>query len=192
MPLNSDILSQHVCELFVETGSYLGDGIQAAFDAGFARVWSVELGSNLHRHCATRFAPRLDRSLFLREGDSAQQLELLFREAPPALICDKPQVATFWLDAHYSYGITVQGEDETPLLRELRAISDSIQRGIISAKSTLLIDDMSGWRKSEHAFNAATLAEMLPCMNGEWTISFIDGVHSDGTIFPNDILVAKS
>jgi len=191
MPLNSDILRQHLCDVFVETGSYIGDGIQAAFDAGFPLVWSVELSPQLYQHCAARFAAQLNKTLFLRQGDSAKQLASLFREIPIALCCNKPQIATFWLDAHYSCGITVRGEDDTPLLRELNVIADLIQQEIVSANSTILIDDMRCWHKSTHSFDSTDLAHLLRGMNRDWTISFIDGIHFDGTIFPKDILVAK-
>jgi len=64
----------------------------------------------------------------LIQGDSGQRLlELLTGISKPVL---------FWLDGHYSAGISVRGETDTPVSAELKAIlSHAIKQHVI------LIDD---------------------------------------------------
>ena len=42
-------------DAFIETGSYLGDGIQLAINSGFSEIYSIELGDHLYQHCQRTF-----------------------------------------------------------------------------------------------------------------------------------------
>jgi HSP90 family molecular chaperone len=63
-------------ENFIETGSYLGDGIQLAIDSGFSKIYSIELGPHLYEGCKRRFANQPNVNLIL--GDSSEKLKELF------------------------------------------------------------------------------------------------------------------
>ena len=43
MPSNTENFRKHRNEIFVETGSLIGDGVQQALEAGYPEVISIEL-----------------------------------------------------------------------------------------------------------------------------------------------------
>lgn len=102
--------------ILVETGTFLGDTTWAMKDH-FRTIHTIEVEPSLaamskkrFRHCA---------SVSVLEGDSAQILPELCRNL------DGP--CLFYLDGHYSGGITGKGETECPVIQELRAIFDYMQ-----------------------------------------------------------------
>jgi hypothetical protein len=110
---------------FVETGTYLGDTIEAVRQI-FAHIYSIEIDGTLFRNATELFKgdPRV--SILL--GDSAQVL--------PTVIASLSSPTLFWLDGHYSSGITGKGDKETPIVEELLAIAASPILGHV-----ILIDD---------------------------------------------------
>lgn len=90
------------------------------------RCTSIELSPELYQAAVKRFAP--DRNVRLVLGDSGKCLPKLLEET------DAPTL--FWLDGHYSSGITALGASHTPISGELAAImSHRIKKHVI------LIDD---------------------------------------------------
>lgn len=110
---------------FIETGTYLGDMIYGVRKY-FKKIYSIELSHELFINAQLRFAQ--EKHITLIEGDSAKKLqEILLKLDQPAI---------FWLDAHFSGGITARGEIETPIQTELKLIlSHQIKKHII------LVDD---------------------------------------------------
>jgi hypothetical protein len=95
----------------VETGTYKGDMIYAV-ERQFSEVHSIELGQDLFEEARQRFAGFAH--VHLHHGDSATVLpELLQTLHSPVL---------FWLDGHFSKGITARGSKDTPIVEELEAI----------------------------------------------------------------------
>lgn len=95
----------------VETGTYRGDGT-ALLASVFERVATIELAPALATAARKRFDG--DGAIEVHEGHSAQ---LLGRLADP-------QTPTyFFLDGHWSGGVTAGQEDECPVLEELQAIA---------------------------------------------------------------------
>lgn len=109
----------------VETGTYLGDMVEAMKDE-FDRIYSIELGEELYRNACRRFQDHPEIVLLL--GDSADVL----RTVLPQL----DDVTLFWLDGHWSEGITARGEKETPIVDELELILAARDRGDV-----ILVDD---------------------------------------------------
>ena len=97
--------------ILVETGTYLGDMVEAQRN-NFKKIYSIELSEKLFRKTVNRFKPYPHIQLLL--GDSGAKLN----EIVPGL--DQP--ALFWLDGHYSGGITALGSKECPVPEELQAI----------------------------------------------------------------------
>ena len=97
--------------VFIETGTFRGDMLFACKDM-FTRLESIELDESLHAAAVHRFSsnPRIR----IHHGDSADIL--------PHLIAELHEPALFWLDAHYSGGITARGSIDTPIVRELDLI----------------------------------------------------------------------
>jgi hypothetical protein len=114
--------------IFVETGSYVGNGINEVKD-DFQIVHSIELDQKWYLLCKELFINQPDIHLHL--GDSSEILETLFPELNEPVI--------FYLDAHYSGGETAFGNEEekgTPLLRELEIL------GKRNHKDIIVINDM--------------------------------------------------
>ncbi len=110
--------------LLVETGTYLGDMI-AALKNHFTKLISIELSQELHHAALKRF--KKDKHVTLVYGDSGVALQ--------DLVTKINEPAIFWLDGHYSGGITAMGKTVCPIFEELKAIFKSGYHHI------LLIDD---------------------------------------------------
>ena len=111
-------------KILVETGTYLGDMVEAQRNR-FEKIYSIELSKKLFQRAVKRF--RSFSHITILNGDSGIVLNKLLPEI------DKP--ALFWLDGHYSEGITAMGTKECPVAEELEAIFKSDLHHII------LIDD---------------------------------------------------
>lgn len=113
--------------VFIETGTYLGDMV-AAVNTDFDKIYSIELSEDLFKQAVKRFAGY--KHIAIVHGDSAKVIpEILRRIEVPCL---------FWLDGHYSAGITAKGEKETPIWEELEHICDHPIKNHV-----ILIDDAS-------------------------------------------------
>ncbi|HWV72014.1 MAG TPA: hypothetical protein VN040_09875 [Pseudosphingobacterium sp.] len=97
--------------LLIETGTYLGDMVEAQRNH-FREVYSIELGEDLYKNAVKRFKPYANVKII--HGDSGAVLRTLMPKiTEPAL---------FWLDGHYSAGITAKGNKSTPIFEELESI----------------------------------------------------------------------
>ena len=113
------------CSTFIETGTYLGDTVEA-LKTKFKKVISIELGMDLYINAKERFLN--DKNIEIFQGDSGKVL--------PQIVLGLKDPAIFWLDGHYSAGITAKGDKICPILEELDAIFDNSNLNHI-----LLIDD---------------------------------------------------
>ena len=102
-------------ETFIETGTFLGDMVSSQKD-NFQSIISIELSKTLYEYSKKRFCT--NDKVKIINGDSGQVLKKVLAE-----FIDKP--AIFWLDGHFSNGITAKGEKECPILEELNAIFNS-------------------------------------------------------------------
>jgi hypothetical protein len=100
--------------ILIETGTYLGEMVEAQLK-NFDRIYSIELSKELHANAKHKFAPY--QHVKIVQGDSADVLIDIMTEI------NKP--AIFWLDGHYSAGITAMGKKFCPILEELSAIFNS-------------------------------------------------------------------
>jgi hypothetical protein len=162
MTASTEVFSRYPNKVFIETGSYHGDGIQQALDAGFQEVISMEVDRDLFEITTERFWDN-DRVNNLY-GDSRELL------ADVMTIIDDQ--CTFWLDSH--------SPNNLPLLEELEIIKNHYIK-----THTILIDDLRLWTKAEHGYDTESLKEILLSINPNYEIR-LDGCLD----FPNDILVA--
>jgi len=110
--------------IFIETGTFMGDMVYAVRKY-FKVIYSIELGSDLWQAAVERFKKKTH--ITILQGDSGK-----------VLIDLVPQIkekAIFWLDGHYSSGVTAKGDKNCPIFEELSAIFDS------KINHILLIDD---------------------------------------------------
>jgi len=172
MPLLPGTLRRYPNPVFIETGSHTGKGIEAALEAGFRLVISIELSNKWFEHCKEKFRGRAQ----ILHGDSGEVLAgmLPSRGSDPI---------TFWLDGHYSGGDTARGTEESPLLREIDAIIKNLRKGDI-----ILIDDMRCFSVEHHGFDRDTLASRLE--DAGMTVTYLDGANPEGGVFKHDILLA--
>ena len=100
----------------------------------YARIVSIEMADELFSAAQQRFAPYSH--ITILHGDSGKVLPEAIR------LLDGP--ATFWLDGHYSGGVTAGGKADPPILAELAAIASHNE-----PRDVILIDDarLFGWRK---------------------------------------------
>jgi hypothetical protein len=182
MPTNSNIFKKYKNKYFVETGSYLGEGIQAALDCGFEKVISLEISEQYKAICDQKFYG--NKNVQLVRGDSCNILYDSIKN-----IEDK---ITFWLDGHYSGGPTGLGKHEYPLIQEL----EQINRHHIKSH-TILIDDLRIIRNEEVTatgekvkFTESDLIDLIFKINEKYCFSYENGVGHDGKVFKRDILVA--
>lgn len=113
------------CRIFFETGTHLGDMIQAVKE-DFRHVYSVELSEHLYRQAQLRF--KKDHHITLLQGDSGKVVRETLKQIQESCL--------FWLDAHYSGGITAKGDKFSPIIEEIIPIlKHSVSNHVI------LIDD---------------------------------------------------
>lgn len=174
MPINSEFLSRYRNLVFVETGSFIGDGIQAALDAGFKDVHSIELSPKYYDYCRVRFAMNLGLKVKLYLGDSTKALAWVIASIVTPI--------TFWLDGHHCGDDTAFGDKSSPLMEELESIANH------SIKThTILIDDLRIWNSRDpiYGFGFDEIKAKIKAINPDYRI-----IQEDSARFKGDILAA--
>jgi len=98
-------------KILIETGTYLGETLEAC-KPHFNKLISIELDQNLYQVAVKKFAN--DTQIHIYHGDSGKIIEKIIK--------DIKQPCLFWLDGHYSEGITAKGDLNTPVINELKHI----------------------------------------------------------------------
>jgi len=171
MPISAEILKRFPNPIFIETGTLRGEGVQAALDAGFECIYSVDISAYCHGWCQHRFWDYRSK-VNLYERDSRRFLKWLMPKVTTR--------CTFWLDAHFCFS---EGGriDDVPLLQELRII-DKHQLHT----HTILIDDIRLMGTRELPVSFKKVRNALLRINPNYTITRIDSPE-----FKEDILVAE-
>lgn len=166
-----EVFYKYPNKYFIESGTYLGNGVLMALQGPFEQVYSIELAQHHYIECYNKFAHYPNVHLFL--GDSTNIM--------PQILQQIKAPATFWLDGHYSWDTTARGNTNTPILEELEAIKQHHIKN-----HTILIDDIR--QCGTIHFDFIELDEIIKKIleiNHNYIITFEDGHVS------NDILVAK-
>jgi len=128
MTLHQGVLHKYTNPVFIETGSYLGGGIEAASaESAFQEIYSIEIDPKYYTHCQN-YAGCRDKRVVLILGDSSVEL--------PKLLAKIKQRCTFWLDAHFTGEVLPEGVVNCPALKELEAIKQHPIKN-----HTIMIDD---------------------------------------------------
>ncbi len=129
--IKQDILAaiqkQFKCDTLIETGTYIGDMIENQ-KGNFSNIYSIELSEFLFRKAVKRF--KNYRHITIIQGDSGETI--------PQLLTQIEGSVMFWLDGHYSTGLTAMGNKECPIFEELNGIFSSKLK---LEKVVVLIDD---------------------------------------------------
>lgn len=113
---------------WVETGTYLGQTTELLAKDG-SQVYSIEPEPILFSNAEKRFSSFTNVKIL--KGTS--------EEIFPTLLPTIKGNVNFWLDGHYSEGITFKGKKNTPLLDELHCISENLDH---FNRVCVLIDDI--------------------------------------------------
>jgi len=129
--------------VFIETGTYYGDTVEAMKDM-YANVISIEVDAALHGKACERFAK--DANVRVVLGDCAKKM--------PEVLAGLQEPAVFWLDGHYSGGVTGKGEIEDPILISLKQIAEHPVRGhVIFVDDARTFDGREGRPDISEVFN---------------------------------------
>jgi len=123
------------CPVFVETGTFHGEGINKALKAGFSKVISIEIFEPLYKENLLRFSDEIEKgTVQLVLGDSGYVIGEAIQ------LIDEPIL--FWFDAHdQTMNEAGVGDVKCPIIKELNNIMAF--RNLAKRRlDTLIIDDM--------------------------------------------------
>ena len=148
------LANKHQFESFVETGTYRGDMLaRISKKTSISKIMSIELDKRLAEEAQFRF--NNDTKITILQGDSGAVLS--------SITNDLPQPALFWLDGHYSGGVTALGETTTPIFMELQAIDASKRESDL-----LLIDDIRLFNGHDGYPTLEELTDFIHKLNPKW------------------------
>lgn len=113
---------------WIETGTYLGQTTQL-LSKNASKVYSIEPEPKLFARARN----------FFRNYSNVEILSGTSEDVFPILLPRIGGDVNFWLDGHYSAGITFKGQQDTPILDELDCISRNINH---FSKVCVLVDDI--------------------------------------------------
>ncbi|CAN5653108.1 hypothetical protein BH23GEM9_BH23GEM9_22710 [soil metagenome] len=138
---------RHGLTTFIETGTCLGDMV-AAMLPDFERLHTIELSPYLHRRASSRF--RRHPNVTVHLGDSAAVLKGVLEDCTDRVL--------FWLDAHYSGGVTVGSDIPVPIFEELRlALTHPVRDHVILIDDARCFDGTDGYPTLESLREFAAL-----------------------------------
>lgn len=179
MSLIKNTLTKYVAPVFIETGTWLGEGVLAAKEAGFKRIISIEISGKVYKNARKKFVD--DNNIEIILGDSSIVLSNIIKNVEEKI--------TFVLDAHgFEYGNIVgqgrEGLEQWPLIKELQIIAQHPRND-----HTIIIDDI----RLLKLFNTSIteVVNILNKINENYCISLIDGLLEDNKIEAFDVLVAE-
>ncbi len=144
--------------ILVETGTYYGDMVAAMIDH-FDHIYSIELSEELYRQAMKRFAGH--GQVHLLCGNSGRELRGIVEKL------DRP--ALFWLDAHYSGGVTARGPEDSPIYDELSQIL-----GTAEANHVIVIDDARLFGTDPHYPSMQQLTDFVRSRKPDADVAVLD------------------
>jgi hypothetical protein len=159
--------------VFVESGTYQGNGLNCAIQAGFLDCYSVEIHEHLYTKAVSRFAAQIATGqVHLFHGNSETVL--------PRIVAQLTEPATFWLDAHISANYGEKLAKNCPIFEELDAINTSAIK-----THTILIDDLNCFGNKAHDnIPLEQVKEYILTINPAYKFELLDAAA------PENILVA--
>jgi hypothetical protein len=144
----------------VETGTFLGGTVYALKDR-FRTIYSIELSDDLMNRARHRF--RKYSHIRILHGDSGELL--------PDLLGDVSERCLFWLDGHYSAGITARGKLDTPIVSELMTVFDHTIKDHV-----ILIDDARLFNGTEDYPTLEELKALFADQRPDYQFSVVNDV----------------
>jgi hypothetical protein len=147
-------------QTLVETGTYYGEMIDAMHNL-FKNVISVELGEQLYSQALQRFSDYPN--VVILHGDSGELM--------PRIIANLTGPTLFWLDGHFSEGITARGVLRTPIIQELHAILAAPM-----SQHVVLVDDARCFDGTNDYPTQAQLRELVAEYRPEYSFCSQDDI----------------
>jgi hypothetical protein len=155
-----DYAKNYGIKILVETGTLHGDMIEA-MRKDFDHLYSIELDEKLYKDAQKRFSGI--NHIEIIHGDSGVQLEFLLKNIT--------QPALFWLDGHYSGGVTAKGEKSCPIYAELHYILVTSNYGHV-----IIIDDACCFGSDPDYPNMEELSNFVKAKNPNLAIVVQDNI----------------
>lgn len=155
-----DFQQKYDLNIFVETGTYLGETIRGIKD-NFSEIYSLELDQVLDESAVKNFSALKHIKFF--QGDSAKTLPMVLK-----LVNGR---GLFWLDAHASGGITAKGDKVTPVEGELLSIKNHPIKNHI-----ILIDDAESFVGANDYPAVDRIKDILQKINPDYKIEIKDNI----------------
>ena len=114
MPIKFD-LSKYKKNIFIETGTYMGEGVDYALVQGFEKVYSIELDKERYLECKEKF--KENSNVFIYEGDSSVVLKEILKSIDESCV--------IFLDAHYCADGSSISEKMVPVKRRIGSYKKS-------------------------------------------------------------------
>lgn len=183
MPVHKSFFKKFPASVWIETGTYEGDGVNAALNSSYEKIYSIELSEEFFQKCMKKFST--NKKVDLRQGNSAKILKEILN------LNEKIESIVFWLDAHYSGEKTAGSNQEHPLLEEISSIFEwkKINKNV---KITILIDDLRTFIPKNVGFSTKDILTLTNSNFKNAEITYEDGYQEHtGHVFKDDILVIK-
>lgn len=129
----------------------------------FEKIYSIELDEELFRNAERVFGK--EPNIRIYHGDSRMIL--------PNVLKHIQQPCLFWLDAHYSGGVTAIADTVTPIESELKIIARNYST---LSGSIILIDDAGSFAGYDQYPNTREINDLLLKIDCEFTVEIRHGV----------------
>jgi len=144
---DAKFLSQFKADVFVETGTYKGNGIRRALHAGMGEIHSIEINSTWLQNLPQDLKDNPHVHLHL--GDSAEILHQVLH----TLDLSRSSL-TIFLDAHVMTGQLTGAKNPCPVLKELDILGRHTDR------ATILVDDMRIFATARASWNGISVEDI--------------------------------
>lgn len=144
------------CPVFIETGTHEG-GTPYFLRNHFQQIFTIELSQDYFLRAKRKLEPF--KHIVQLQGDSGEQLG--------GILATVDQPCMFWLDGHYSGGITAKGQKNCPLLEELSHIWRHPNKQHI-----ILLDDARYFGRLESYPSVPELIELGRQAGYDWEIHY--------------------
>lgn len=166
---------KYLCDYFLETGYYMGSGVDRAIQVGFEKIFSIEI-SSIH---VANGKKKHQNNILLGQveiiNDDSINLFKTIKQYPHKRFL-------FFLDAHADQTLEHEKSINCPILEELEAIRNHPVKDHV-----ILVDDMRLFRHQAtwaRGILEDKIINELHKINPNYKISYLEGVSK------NDILVA--
>ena len=178
--LTSAILNKYKTNVFFETGTYKGEGIQLALNCEINNIISIEICKEYYEANAKAYDKLIKQNkVTLHFGDTLDVM--------PKILPNIHDKITFWLDAHTMiYECNITGKTMSPIIEELDIINNTSRR----KDNVIMIDDMrifkskDGWA-SKNNYGIKDIEAKIKQINPNYKITYEGNREA-----PDDILVA--